>query len=107
MKHRLIAAGLVLAATAALGACSTSPDPEVSGTGPVITGSDADASGPDWAVNEAGKPHTHVVDIPDCPGGPHTFTHVHEGELAQVGLHRHDGCFTCPEQPLVNRLLQQ
>ncbi|HPE59055.1 MAG: hypothetical protein KDI15_07490 [Thiothrix sp.] len=107
MKHPSIAAGLMLAAAFTLGACSSTPEPEASGTGPVITGSDADASGPEWAMNEAGKPHTHLVDIPGCPGGPHTFTHVHEGELASVGLHKHDGCFACPEQPLVSRLLQQ
>lgn len=49
-----------------------------------------------WAINESGKPHTHIVRLPGCSDRLLRFTHVHRPDQDNVRMHKHDGCFVCP-----------
>lgn len=59
-----------------------------------------------WVMNIPGAPHTHRVVLAECPDQPIVVTHTHDHEQVGRGLHKHNGCFTCPVKPsLKSRLL--
>lgn len=59
-----------------------------------------------WVMNIPGVPHTHRVVLAECPDQPVIITHTHDHNQVGQGLHKHNGCFTCPVKPsLKSRLL--